>query len=86
MTTWARVYPEQIVDSEMEKINFRENKKKSGTNKKKRLPFLVTYHPKLRNLSKVIKDNLDLLYMNDEVKKTFTPSPMISFLSSSNYI
>ena len=73
----------------MEKVNFRENKKKSGINKRKRVPFAVTYHPKLKNLSKIIKDNLYLLYMNDEVKKTFTPSPMIPFRSSgkiSSYI
>ena len=66
----------------MEKVNFRKNKKKSGINKKKGVPFVVTYHPKLKNLSKIIKGNLYLLYMNDEVKKTFTPSPMISFRSS----
>ena len=72
----------------MEKVNFCENKKKSGINKKE-VPFVITYHTKLKNLSKIIKDNLYLLYMNDEVKKTFTPSPMISFCSSrkiSSYI
>ena len=84
-----RGYPEWIIDYGMETVNFRENKKKSGINKRKGVPFVVTYHPKLKNLSKIIKDNLYLLYMNDEVKKTFTPSPMISFRSSriiSSYI
>ena len=73
----------------MEKVNFRKNKKESGINKKKGAPFVVTYHPKLKNLNKIIKGNLYLLYMGDEVKKTFTPSPVISFRSSrkiSNYI
>ena len=42
--------------------------------KAKGVPFVVTYHPKLKDLSKIIKDNLYLLYMNDEVKKTFTSS------------
>ena len=91
MKSWflKRGYPERIIDYEIEKVNFRENKKKSGINKRKGVPFVVTYHPKLKNLSKIIKDNLYLLYMNDEVKKTFTPSPMISFRSSrkiSSYI
>ena len=91
MKSWflKRGYPERIIDYVMEKVNFRENKKKSGINKWKGVPFVVTYHPKLKNLSKIIKDNLDLLYMNDEVKKTFTRSPMISFPSSpkiSSYI
>ena len=75
-------YSEQIIDCKMEKINFCENKMKSGINKKKGAPFVVTYHPKLKSMSKIIKGNLYLLYMNDEVKKTFTPSPMISFQSS----
>ena len=91
MKSWflKRGYPERIIDYEIEKVNFRENKKKSGINKRKGVPFVVTYHPKLKNLSNIIKDNLYLLYMNDEVKKTFTPSPMISFRSSrkiSSYI
>ena len=91
MKSWflQRGYPEQIIDCEMEKVNFRENKNKSGINKKKGVRFVITYHPKLKNLSKIIKDTLYLLYMNDEVKKTFTLSPMISFRSSrkiSSYI
>ena len=82
MKSWflKRRYPEQITGCEMKKINFRENKKKSGINRKNgAVPFIVTYHPKLKNLSKIIKDNLYLLYMTDEVKKTFKPSPIISF-------
>ena len=82
MKSWflKRGYPVQAIDCEMKKINFRENKKKSGINIKNGVvPFIVTYHPKLKNLSKIIKDNLYLLYMTDEVKKTFKPSPIISF-------
>ena len=73
----------------MEKVNFPENKKKSGRNRKKGVPFVLMYHPKLKNLSKIFKDNLYLLHINHEVKKTITPSPMISFRSSrkiSSYI
>ena len=84
-----RGYPEQIIDCEMKKVNFRENKKKSGINEKKELPFVGTYRPKLKSLSKIIKGNLYLLCMNKKVKKTFTASPMISFRSSreiSSYI
>ena len=44
-----RGYPERIIDYEMEKVNFRENEKKSGINKRKGVPFVVTYHPKLKN-------------------------------------
>ena len=71
MKSWflKRGYPERIIDYEMEKVNFRENKKKSGINKWKGVPFVVTYHPKLKKLSKIIKDNLYLLYMNDRLRR-----------------
>ena len=57
MKSWFlnRGYPEQIIDYEMEKVNFRENKKKSGINKKKVVPFVVAYHPKLKNLRRSLK-------------------------------
>ena len=44
MKSWflKRVYPEHINDHEMEKVNFRENKMKSGINKKKGVTFVVT--------------------------------------------
>ena len=33
----------------------------------------------LKDFAKVIKKHLHLLHMNDEVKKAFTPGPMVSF-------
>ena len=39
----------------------------------------MIYHPKLKSMNKVILNYLDLLYMDDEVKRVFTPKPMISF-------
>ena len=33
-------------------------------------------------INKIIRDNLYLLYINDDVKKTFSPKPMISFKSA----
>ena len=44
--------------------------------------MVATYHPLLKSLSKIISKNLHLLYMDDEVKRVFTPGPMISFRSS----
>ena len=52
MKSWflKRGYPEQMIDYKMEKVNFRENKKKIGINKKKRVPFVVTYYHKLNRI------------------------------------
>ena len=41
--------------------------------------FVVTHHTRLKAFGKIIHDNLNLLYMNDEVKDTFTPGTMASF-------
>ena len=44
MKSWflKRGYPEEIIDYEIEKVNFRQNKKKSGINKNKGVHFVVT--------------------------------------------
>ena len=54
--------------------NFGDNKSKTS-----KIPLLVTYHPLLKDFAKVIKKYLHLLHLNDEVKKAFTPGPMVSF-------
>ena len=35
----------------------------------KRVPFAITYHPSLKNIGRIINENLHILYMNEEVKK-----------------
>ena len=82
MKTWfsKRGYPDKIIENEMKKVNFRESRSK--TKSAIGVPFVVTYHPRLKTLGKIIHENLNLLYMNDEVKGTFTPGPMVSFRTS----
>ena len=62
----------------MKKVRFfpdnLQNKKRE-----KGVPFVVAYHPILNSLSKIIRDNIYLLNMNEEVRKTFSPGPMVSF-------
>ena len=61
----------------MKKINFDESRSK--TKSVTRVPFVVTYHPRLKALGKIIYENLDFLCINDEVKDVFTTGPMVSF-------
>ena len=65
----------------MKKVRFfpanLQNKKR-----KKGVPFVVTYDPTLNFLSKFIRGNIYLLTMNEEVRKTFSPGPMVSFRST----
>ena len=38
----------------------------------KMVPFVMTYHPKLKSMNKVNLKYLDILYMDKEVKRVFT--------------
>ena len=75
-----RKYPEKLIDNEMKKVRFfpanLQNK-----NSETGVSFVVTYHPILNSLSKIIRDNMYLLNMNEEVRKTFSPDPMVLFRS-----
>ena len=52
---------------------------------KRRLILLVTtYHPRLKDLSSLIKRNVQYLYADQKVKKVFTPAPFVSFRSARN--
>ena len=83
MKEWfmKRGYPELLIEREMKKVRFSKENQKSK-NVKKGVPFVVTYHPLLKKLATIIHRNLYLLYMNKEVKKVFTPGPMVSFRSA----
>ena len=80
MKSWflKRSYPEHLIDTEMQKVKFK-SREKTEKSKLKGLPFVVTYHPSLNCLHKIIRDNTYLLYMNEEVKNLFLPEPMVSF-------
>ena len=83
MTSWfvKGMYPEKPIDNEMKRVRFfpanLQNKKRE-----KRVPFVVTYHLILNSLSKIIRDNMYLPNMNEEVRKTFSPGTMVSFRSA----
>ena len=46
------------------------------------VPFIMTYHSKLKSMNKIILKYLDLLYMDNKVKRMFTPKSIISFRSA----
>ena len=75
-------YPEKIIKTEMSKAKFNVDNKRSNNRQKREIPFVVTFHPKLKVLQNIINKHLYLLHMNDEVKSVFTPKPMVSFWSS----
>ena len=76
-----RKYPEKLIDNEMKEVKFfptnRQNKKRE-----KGVSFVVTYYPILNSLNKIIRENVYLLNINEEIRKTFSPRPMVSFRST----
>ena len=83
MKSWffKRGYPKSLVEKELGKVKF-SNNVSNKQQKEKGIPFVVTYHPILKNIGNIIRKNLYLLHMNEEAKKVFTPEPMISFRSA----
>ena len=85
MKTWflRKGYPKNLVES-VKKVKFSHvSNSKSQKRTLKIILLVVTYHPLLNSLGKVLSKNLNILYMNDKVKKVFYPEAMVSFRSAS---
>ena len=84
MKSWfsQRGYPQKLIETETSKVKFSGRRVFHTTKAEKGVPLVVTYHPLLKTIGKIIHDNLYLLYMNEELKHLFTPGPMVSFRSS----
>ena len=76
-----RGYPGKTFDTEMNKFLL-DNNRKISNKTEKGIPFVVTFHPRLKILQKIIDKNLHLLYINEEVKKALTHKPTTSNRSS----
>ena len=84
MKSWfsQRRYPQNLIESETSKVKFSVQRVFHRAKVEKGVPLVVTYHPLLKTIGKIIHDNLYLLYINEELKLLFTPGPMVSFRSS----
>ena len=67
MKSWFldRGYPDNRGESEMKKVKFTSKNRTTKKGKSlKTVPFVMTYHPKLKSMNKVTLKYLDLLYMD----------------------
>ena len=85
MKSWfqRRCNPEDVINSEMKQMVFPGNFGKSS-NKNKCIPFVLIYYPLLKNVNCIIRKHIDLLSMNEELKKVFQPGSMVLFRSPKN--
>ena len=76
-----RGYPQKVVDAQIKRVSEksldelfeRPNRKETGA------PLVVTYHPRFYTLSAVIGKYFTFLFVQEKVKRVFTPAPFVSF-------
>ena len=67
-----------MIDSQMGKVKFGQRLKAGSKQAGFGVPFVITYHPKLKKIAQIMKKLEHLLYQDESVKRVFTPSPMVS--------
>ena len=83
MKEWflARGYPEIVANNQIDKVVFGRDQSVKK-NLESGIPFVTTYHPKVKELGKMIRDLLPFLYSDGEVQKVFSPPPIVSYRSA----
>ena len=81
MESWFlnRGYPSWLIKKEMEKVRNSHLNDRKRAQKPQGVPRVIPYHPLFKTFGNIIRKHLNLLYMNEEVKRVFTPCPMVSF-------
>ena len=82
-----RGYPAKVISEQVNRaLRSEENvKEKDGQHMKENgVPLVVTYNPNFKNLSLLIRKNLQFLYGHTETKRVFTPAPFVSIPSVRN--
>ena len=76
MKLWLseRGYSKEIIDSEMAW----ELKSVTG------VPFVITYHPKLRQIASIMKKYQNILHQDQSVERVLTPFLMVSYCNAIN--
>ena len=84
MKSWflERGYSKQIIDSQMRKVKFGQRLVAGNKQAGFGVPFVLTYHPKLKKFIKIMKKLEHLLYHDESVKGVFTPPPVVSYRSA----
>ena len=83
MKEWflARGYPEIVVNNQIDEAVF-GRKQSVKKNLKSGIPIVTTYHPKVKELGRMIRDLLLFLYSDGEIQKAFSPPPIVSYRSA----
>ena len=64
----------EVLGMDREEVLEYKNKRSS-----ERVPYVLTFHPRLRMLGSVLKRHFHLLQTNDRLRRSFTEPPMVAF-------
>ena len=73
-----RRYSKEMIDSQKTQVKFGKKNCRvlqSVTD----VPFVITYHPKLRQIASIMKIYQNILYQDETVKRVFTLFPVVSY-------
>ena len=71
----------EMIDSQMTKVKF-EMKKSQELKSVTGTPFVITFHPKLREIAIIMKKYQNNFHQDETVKHVFTPFPMVSYCNA----
>ena len=71
-----------MIDSQMGKVKFGQRLKAGSKQTGVGVPFIITYHSKLKKIAKIMKMLEHLLYQDESVEPVFTTQPMVSHRSA----
>ena len=80
-------YPAKVISEQVNRALRSEKniKEKDGQHMKENsVPLVLTYNPNFKNLSFLIRKNLQFLYADTETNRVLTPAPFVNFRSARN--
>ena len=82
MKEWflARDYRENVANEKINKVIFGKSQFRRK-NSENGIPFVTTYHPKVKKIGKLLKYLLTFFYSNEEIQNIFSSLPMVSYRS-----
>ena len=80
MVFGERLCPQKVVSEQIDKIVFGKQPNHKDISEQG-MPFVAAYHPKLKDLDKLIKNVQFFSYSDSEVQRDFSPTPIVSHRS-----
>ena len=75
-----RGYPKTLADNQLKHVTETRQTSDQTYKRGNRVPLVLTYHPRLKNINDIVRKHLVFLYAKEQVENIFTSPPVASFL------